>query len=389
MPERTLIGGRTSPSARRTWWRHVLALLAVTLGATALVFGLNPLAKSPATPLSVDVVVGDITQTVQAGGVLQPKLKVDIGAQVSGQVRRVHVKLGQWVRAGAPLVSLDPEASRTAVQQSEAQLTQQAAALRKAEVDLQAARREADRQRRLLDTEATAAGEQEQAATALARAEAEFEGQQAALGQRRADLADKRLQLGRAEVLAPIEGQVVNLAVQEGQSLNAFMSSPTLLTLAQLRTITVKVRVPEADIDQVKVGQTARFTTLAAPGRPYEGRVEVVQPIPERIGNAQFYNALFDVENADGRLLSDMTVQLELIVAQARRVPLVPVAALGARDRDGRYAVQVLENGRTRTQLVRVGLRDDVRAQVLDGLKAGDRVMLVAAAAAPTASSRR
>jgi len=366
----------------------VLALLAVTLGATALVFGLNPLAPHPAAPPSVDVVEGDVTQTVQAGGVLQPKLKVDIGAQVSGQVRRVHVKLGQWVRAGDPLVSLDPEASRTAVQQSEAQLTQQAAALRKAEVDLQAARREADRQRRLLDTEATAAGEQEQAATALARAEAEFAGQQAALGQRRADLADKRLQLGRAEVLAPIEGQVVNLAVQEGQSLNAFMSSPTLLTLAQLRTVTVKVRVPEADIGQVQVGQAARFTTLANPARPYEGQVEVVQPFPERIGNAQFYNALFDVKNDDGRLLSDMTVQVDLIVAQARRVPVIPVAALGARDVDGSYAVQVLENGRTRTQRVRVGLRDDARAQVLAGLKTGDRV-LVAATTTPTASGRR
>jgi macrolide-specific efflux system membrane fusion protein len=213
-------------------------------------------------------------------------------------------------------------------------------------------------------------------------------GQQAALAQRRADLADKRLQLSRAQVLAPVDGQVVNLAVQEGQSVNAAMSSPTLLTLAQLRTVTVKARVAEADIGQVHVGQTARFTTLAAGARRYQGRVLVVQPIPERLGSALFYNVLFEVDNTDGRLLSDMTAQVDLEVAQARQVPVLPVAALGQRDATGRYTVQVLDAaGKTSPRAVQVGVRDDTQAQILEGLKPGERVLLGLAAAPGAAAS--
>jgi macrolide-specific efflux system membrane fusion protein len=356
--------------------------LVVTLAAIALVFGLNRPKAAPTAPASATVELGDIEQTVQASGVLQPKLKVDVGAQVNGQVRKLHVKLGEWVRAGAPLISLDSEASRNAVQQAEAQLAQQSAAVQRAQVDLDAARHEAERQRRLLKSESTSAAEQEQADSALGRAQADMLGQQATLAQRRADLADKQLQLSRAEVLAPVDGQVVNLAVQEGQSLNAANSSPTLLTLAQMHTVTAKARVAEADIGQVHVGQMARFTTLAAGARRYRGRVEVVQPIPERLGSALFYNVLFDVDNTDGQLLSDMTAQVDLEVAQAKGVPLLPVAALEQHDAKGNYTVQVLDAaGQTSSRSVRVGLRDDAHAQILEGLKAGERVVLGLAAA--------
>jgi macrolide-specific efflux system membrane fusion protein len=362
--------------------------LVVTLAAIALVFGLNRPKAAPTAPASATVELGDIEQTVQASGVLQPKLKVDVGAQVNGQVRKLHVKLGEWVRAGAPLISLDSEASRNAVQQAEAQLAQQSAAVQRAQVDLDAARHEAERQRRLLKSESTSAAEQEQADSALGRAQADMLGQQATLAQRRADLADKQLQLSRAEVLAPVDGQVVNLAVQEGQSLNAANSSPTLLTLAQMHTVTAKARVAEADIGQVHVGQSARFTTLAAGARSYRGRVEVVQPIPERLGSALFYNVLFDVDNADGQLLSDMTAQVDLEVAQAKGVPLLPVAALEQHDAKGNYTVQVLDAaGKTSPRSVRVGLRDDAHAQILEGLKPGERVVLGLAAVPALAAS--
>jgi macrolide-specific efflux system membrane fusion protein len=371
-------------------WRSIGLAGAVVVAASTLVFGMNrPVASAPPLPTAT-VELGDIESITHAAGVLQPRLKVDVGAQISGQVRRLHVKPGDWVRAGARLVSLDPEAARTAVQQAEAQLAQQAASLRRAEVELDAARRQAERQRRLLAGDATSEADQEQAALALARAETDLQGQRAALAQRQADLADRRLQLGRAEVLAPVDGQVVSLAVQEGQSVNAAMASPTLLTLAQLRHITVKARVPEAEIGRVQLGQAARFTTLALGSQRYEGKVQALQPIPERIGNALFYNVLFEVENPDGRLLSDMTVQVDLIVAQARQVPRVPVAVLGARDAEGRYAVQLLQpDGRTRAQAVRVGVSDEAYAQVLDGVKPGDRLVLASRPAAPASSASR
>jgi membrane fusion protein, macrolide-specific efflux system len=364
----------------RQHWRAVLALTIVAL----LVYGAVRHFSRPAPPPfalpAAAVERSDITQVVQAAGRLQPKLKVDIGAQVSGQVRQLHVQLGQAVKEGALLVSLDSDSGRNAVQQAEAALAQQAAAVKRARIELEAGRREAGRQRRLLEGDATTTVDKEQADTVLAKLEAEHEVQQATLDQRRADLTEKKLQLTYTRVTAPIDGEVVAIAVQEGQTVNALQIAPTLLTLAQLSSMTVKALVAEAEIGLVRVGQPARVTTLAANARRYEGKVRVVQPIPERIGNALFYAVLFEIDNADHQLLSDMTVQVELEVARASQVPTLPIIALDQRDSAGRYTVQVLDAaGKPAARQVGIGIRDDVRAQVLDGLKPGERVLLAPA----------
>jgi len=358
--------------------------------AALLVYGLSRAgwsAPKPATaPQTVTVAPADITQTVQASGLLQPKVKVDIGAQLGGQIRKLHVQLGQRVKAGALLVTLDPDAAQNAVQQARAALAQQAATMKRTGVEMEAARLESRRQRRLLDGNATTAFERDQADTALAKFEAEYEGQQATLEQRRADLADKQLKLSYTHVHAPMDGEVVAIAVQEGQTVSALQASPTLLTLAQLGQMTVRARVAEAEVGLVQPGQAARLTTLSAQARRYEGRVQVIQPIPERIGNGLFYNVLFDIDNGDRQLLSDMTVQVDLEVARARQVPALPIVALDRRDGDGRYAVRVLgAQGQEATRHVRIGIRDEAHAQVLDGLQPGERVLLAPAAAASSA----
>jgi macrolide-specific efflux system membrane fusion protein len=356
--------------------RAIVIVLVVVLLAAGLARHFSRAAPPPLPPPPTAVVEqGDIVQTVQASGQLQPRLKVDIGAQVSGQVRRMHVQLGQAVKSGELLVSLDSDSGRNAVQQAEAALAQQTAVAKRARVDLDAARREAARQNRMLAGDATTLFDKEKADTDLARLEAERQVQDATLAQRRADLVDKQLKLTFTRVTAPIDGEVVSIAVQEGQTVNALQMAPTLLTLAQLRTMTVRARVAEAEIGLVKPGQPARVTTLAADARRYEGRVRVVQPIPERIGNALFYNVLFDIDNADHALLSDMTVQVELEVARASHVPLLPVVALDNRLPSGRYLVQVVDaGGKAAPREVRIGLHDATRAEVLDGLKAGERV---------------
>jgi macrolide-specific efflux system membrane fusion protein len=337
----------------------------------------------PPPPPAAAVERGDIIQTVTASGQLQPRLKVDIGAQVSGQVRKLHVQLGQAVKAGDLLVSLDSDSGRNAVQQAEAALAQQTATAKRARIELEAARREAARQKRMLAGDATTLFDKEKADTDLARLDAEQQIQDATLAQRRADLVDRQLKLTFTRVTAPIDGEVVAIAIQEGQTVNALQTAPTLLTLAQLRTMTVRARVAEAEIGLVRVGQPARVTTLAADARRYEGKVRVVQPIPERIGNALFYNVLFDIDNADHALLSDMTVQVELEVARASQVPVLPVVALDNRVGPGRYMVRVLDaSGKAMPREVRIGLRDATRAQVQDGLAPGERVQLAPAAPA-------
>jgi macrolide-specific efflux system membrane fusion protein len=366
-------------------WRYLrmnrlslFILIISILAVIGLFFSFNDRKPRPSLALpSASVEVGDIAHIVQATGQLVPRLKVDIGAQVSGQVRKVHVQLGQSVEKGTLLVTLYSDTSENAVQQAKAALAQQAATTKRARIELRAAEREASRQDRLLAGDATTAFDKEKAETDLAKLEAAQQIEYATLEQRRADLVDKQLKLTFTRVSAPISGEVVAIAVQEGQTVNALQMAPTLLTLAQLNTMTVKARVAEAEIGLVKTAQVARVTTLATNARRYEGKVRVIQPIPERIGNALFYNVLFDIDNADHQLLSEMTVKVELEVARARQVPTIPIVALNQRNTDGSYAVQVLDvNGRASPRQVRTGILNDTHAQIIDGLKPGERVLL-------------
>lgn len=375
----------------RRWRRHTrlrwLLLVLLAAGAFAAWRALNP-PPPPPPPPSGKVEKADITQLVQAAGVLQAKTKVDVGAQVSGQIQTLHVQLGQQVKKGDVLVSLDPELARGDVARAEAALQQQKALVESRQIDLATARREAERQRRLLAGDATAALDAERAEAELGKLEADVRGQSAVMSRLQADLTQAQVRLGYTRITAPMDGTVVSLPVQVGQTVIAVQITPVMLTLADLDTITVRTKVPEAEIQNVKVGQTARFATLAGEGRRYEGLLRVIQPIPERVGNAVFYNVLFEVDNRARQLYSDMTVQVDVETGRVRQVPSIPMVALGERDKEGRFRVTVLDAaGKQTARQVRTGLQDGTRVQVLDGLKDGETVLLAPPSAAEAASA--
>ena len=370
--------------SKRLRWLLVLAVAGLGFGAWRL---LNP-PPPPPPPPSGKVQKADITQLVQAAGVLQAKTRVDVGAQVSGQIQTLHVQLGQAVKKGDVLVSLDPELARSDVAQAEAALAQQRAVLESRQIDVKTARREWERQQRLLAGNATAGTEAERAETELAKLEADVRGQTATVQRLQADLAKRQVNLGYTRITAPMDGTVVNLPVQVGQTVIAVQITPVMMTLADLDTITVRTKVPEADIQSVKVGQTARFTTLSGEGKRYEGKLRVIQPSPERVGNAVFYNVLFEVDNRDRKLFSDMTVQVDIETGSAKQALAMPMVALGERDKDGRFQVTVLDSANKQTpRQVRTGLQDGDKVQVLDGIKEGEKVLLAPPSAAEAASA--
>jgi macrolide-specific efflux system membrane fusion protein len=360
------------------WKRHpkIIAVAAVLLALGGW-WKVKQASKKPPEPPSAEVKLGDITQTVQAAGVLQARTKVDVGAQVSGQVQTLHVELGQQVKKGDPLVSLDPEIARTDLAQAQANVAQQQAQIERMKVDMESAQRELARQKRLLAAQATAGQEAENAQTAVDRLQAELKGQQATLQRLQADLTKRQVNLAYTRITAPIDGTVVNIPVQQGQTVIAVQITPVMVSLAQMDVITVRARVPEADVHAVKVGQVAKFSTLSGQGRKYEGKVRVIQPVPERMGNAVFYNVLFDVDNKDRSLLSDMTVQVNIETGSAKQVPTLPMVALGERDADGFYKVQVLgTDAKKAERKVRIGLQDSGKAQVIEGVKVGEKLVL-------------
>ncbi len=355
----------------------MLALaLAAALGGFLFLRGRQASNPGPQAPTE-EIRISDIASHVDAAGTLRPRLNVDVGAQVSGQVRQLHVALGDTVRAGQLLVSLDPDMATADLRNAEARLTQQDAELQAKDIAIAAANRALIRQRSMHAAHATSEADLDTAQSAVARLRAERLGLQANRLQLQAELEKRRLALAYTSIQAPIDGEVTRIAVEKGQTVLATQATPVMLTLAQLDMLTVRTRVSEADIQDVHTGQTASFTSLA-PGSPrHTGRIRLIEPTPERVNDALFYNVLFDVPNPGHTLLSDMTVQVRIATASAHGVLCAPLAALGARDDAGRYRVRVLgPQGAIRPRWIRVGLHDAAKVQVLDGLVAGEHVLL-------------
>jgi len=364
-------------SKAMSWLRRLRWWLVVGLAIAGWQVWSRATAVPPPPPATGEVRRVDIVQTVQAAGTLQARTRVDVGAQIGGQVKDIPVVLGQAVKKGDLLVLIDPELAQSEVARAEASLAQQRAQLDSRRIDLQAAQREAERQRRLLVGEATAANEAEKAENDVAKLEADVRGQAANLAQLQAQLDRSKVNLAYTRITAPMDGVVVNIPVQVGQTVIAVQITPVMVTVADLDTITVRTKVPEADVQLLKPGQKASFATLSGDGRRYDGRLRVIQPIPERAGNAVFYNALFEVDNRDRKLFADMTVQVDIETGEARQVLAVPVVALGERGKDGSFAVEVVgRDGKNATRKIRTGLHDAANVQVLSGLEAGEKVLL-------------
>ena len=363
-----------------------LFLIFLLLGAAVWMMFFRPAVPPPIVSMAplVTVELGDVLQTVQAAAVVQPKLKVDVGAQVTGQIRTVHVQLGQSVKKGDLLISIDPKQANNDLKQSEAAVLQQEITLETRRVDLAQAQAELDRQQRLLKGSATSVVDAEKAKTDAAKLDLDVRSQASLVGKLRADLENTRLKLGFTQITAPMDGDVVSIPVQEGQTVNAQYQSPTLMTLAVLDTMTIRAQVPEADVKLVHLGQQATFVSLGDSQKTHVGEVRLVQPIPEKVNGAVFFNVLFDVNNVRANdkavrtLMSDMSGQARLNVAQAVQVPVIPLSALGAKEADGRYTVYLPGSADAGAiqRLIKLGLSDSNQAEVVEGLSLGERVFL-------------
>lgn len=353
----------------------------VLLGAALLVlFAVVKLWRAesaPSPPPTMTAERRDIEKSVLANGTLQPRVKLDVGAQVTGQIRSLEVHLGEHVRKGQDLARLDPELARNEIRQASALLGQQQSIYKSRLVDLEQAIEELRRQEVLIAGDGTSTAEYSQAGSMVAKLKAELAGMEALLEKLQADVDTATLRLGYTRITAPMDGDVVSIAVQEGQIVNAQQQTPTLLTLANLDVMTVKARVPEADVSAIHVGQAASFTTLGDSRRRYRGQVKLIQPLPERVNNALFYNVLFDVDNADRSLMSEMSVQVALEVAKANAVVAIPVAAVGEPDSGGQYTVRILsKNGESQPKKVHLGVSDNHFVEVTEGIQAGDQILI-------------
>lgn len=279
-------------------------------------------------PLLARAEMGSIENTIASSGTLKPSHFIDVGAQVSGMLQTLSVEVGDVVTEGQLLAEIDARVQESKVQASRASIAAQEAQLEARRAALDLAKANAARQERLSAADATSKLEYDTSVNNLAAAQSSLEQLQKQIEQSKATLQSDETQLEFAKIFAPAVGTVVSIEMNEGRTLNANQQAPTILRIADLSTMTVEAEISEADIGTVKAGMPVYFTTLGSGDRRWYGTLRQILPTPTVTNNVVLYTGLFDVENTDGALFSEMTAQVYFITAAANNVLTVPVGAL-------------------------------------------------------------
>jgi macrolide-specific efflux system membrane fusion protein len=271
---------------------------------------------------------GDLEDTVTATGILQPRDYVDVGTQVSGQVKKLHATIGDTVKQGQLLAEIDPTVYLSRVDANRAQLRTQQAQLTDREAQLALAQQQYQRQENMMRENATTKDALQTAEAALKSAKAQIGVLNAQLEQTRSTLRGDEASLSYTKIYAPMSGTVVSENAKQGQTLNANQSAPIVVRIADLSTMTVQSQVSEADVSKLRVGQDVYFTTLGNQSKRWYGKLRQINPTPEVVNNVVLYNALFDVGNPERALMTQMTAQVFFVIAQAKDAVIIPVSAL-------------------------------------------------------------
>ncbi|MCH7332634.1 MacA family efflux pump subunit [Acinetobacter modestus] len=395
--------------------------------------------------ISAEVSKGDIEDSVLATGVLEATKMVSVGAQVSGQVKKMYVQLGDQVKQGQLIAQIDSIRQENELKTAKANIQNQQAQLAVQQANLAKVEAEYKRQQAMFSQDATSRAELETALANFKTAQAQIAAINAQIEQSRLTLATAQENLGYTSIVAPMDGTVVAIVTEEGQTVNANQTAPTIVKLAKLDTMTIKAQISEADVMKVEKGQTVYFTTLGNSDKKHYAQLRQVEPAPNSINTettntsssssstAVYYNALFDVPNEDGKLRIDMTAQVYIVLAEAKNVLTIPAAAIQtrrsnkkengnnsvatdkAKNTDTQKAqhpkrlelteaekalvaqgkastgmVRVLQaDGTAQPQPVLIGLNNRVTAQVLRGLKQGDQVVIADATDSSNESAKR
>jgi len=370
--------------------RTLLAVGALALAATGLYFGGVFRGDEGPTGEVIVVTRGDLVETASASGSIEPKVQVEVKSRASGEVIEVLVQEGDVVEAGQLLFRLDPvDADRTIVEAKAAE-TRARAELSQARALLLVAEAEANDKRAqyavsakgtemgLVASESTRAlsASKEVAEANVAMRKAAVEASRAQLSAAQLSVQEAERRRSETEIVAPISGTILDVQVERGSIVASAVTNvgggTALATLADLRDLRVIGALDEAQIGKVQPGQRTILRVSAYPEREFEGEVVRVSPLGKTESNVVTFDVEIRITDADSHLLrSGMSADLEIITRHLADVVLLPLVAV---ESEGPRRYARLESGERR--LLRTGPNDGSNIVVLDGLEAGDRVIV-------------
>ena len=278
---------------------------------------------------------GEIRTAISATGTLSATATVDVGTQVSGTLQSVEVDYNDTVKQGQVIARLDPSTLQARLDQASAALATARAGLSEAQASAKNAEADYKRKSELVARQLISRTDADLALAARDQARARIGSAQAQVRQQQASVDSARLDLEKSVIRSPVDGVVLQRAVEPGQTVAASLQTPVLFKIAgDLRQMEIVLAIDEADIGQVREGQTARFTVDAFPDRKFNGRVKQVRLAATNTNNVITYPVVVEVENPDQTLLPGMTANAEIEISRKQDVLSVPNAALRFRPAD-------------------------------------------------------
>ena len=379
--------------------RKKIIVMSLLILALLLAYGVKRIffTKGEVTYITAPVVRMDLEESVLASGTLKAYKTVAVGAQVSGQLKKLHVKLGDKVKSGQLLAEIDPVLQRNTLKDAEAQVENLQAQKRSKLASLRQYELARQRQLAMQKYEASSRADLESAQAQLDSTRGDISSLDAQIKKARIAVDTARANLGYTSISAPINGVVISIDTEEGQTVVSTQSATTILTLADLDTITVKAKISEADVIRVKPGLVTYFTLLGDTETRYYGKLRAIEPGPvsssstttsssssSSSSSAVYYNGLFEVPNPENRLRVSMTAQVSIVLGSASKALCIPVSAIGEK-KDGYVQVRVLRDNRPETRRVKTGLTNNVFVQILEGVAEGERVVVGDSSTVPAA----
>ena len=368
----------------------ILLGLLVATGAVYYFFSSNN--KQETTYLTESVTRGNVEKTVVASGSVESVNEVDVGAQASGEITKLYVKLGQEIKKGEMIADIDSTTQINTLNTKKAALVSYQAQLKAKKTAYDVALSSYNRLSKLYTQKATSLDSLNTAKSTLDNAKAEMEAIEANIKQAEIEVNTAETNVGYTKITAPMDGTVISVPVSEGQTVNANQTTPTIVTIADLSKMKIKPEISEGDITKVKAGQEVSFTILSDSQTVYHSVIDSVDPANTTTSDSSstssstssnsssttsaiYYYANVLIDNPDRTLRIGMTTENNIKIANAKDVLLISNMAI--QKRDGKSFVNVLnDKNQPEQREVETGVQNDFKTEIKSGLNEGEKVIV-------------
>ncbi|RDE75055.1 efflux RND transporter periplasmic adaptor subunit [Haemophilus parainfluenzae] len=371
--------------------KRFFILLGLLIAAGAAYYFFSSNSKQETTYLTESVTRGNVEKTVVASGSVESVNEVDVGAQASGKITKLYVKLGQEIKKGEMIADIDSTTQINTLNTKKAALVSYQAQLKAKRTAYDVALSSYNRLSKLYTQKATSLDSLNTAKSTLDNAKAEMEAVEANIKQAEIEVNTAETNVSYTKITAPMDGTVISVPVSEGQTVNANQTTPTIVTIADLSKMKIKPEISEGDITKVKAGQKVSFTILSDSQTVYHSVIDSVDPANTTTSDSSstsslssssssttsaiYYYANVLIDNPDRILRIGMTTENNIKIANAKDVLLVSNMAI--QKRDGKSFVNVLnDKNQPEPREVEIGVQNDFKTEIKSGLNEGEKVIV-------------